>query len=100
MVKCKNCARKVPGEDLVCCHCGYPLAVAKVIPWPRRLWPIAPQQFWKVAMLGSLFLALFFASAMLACDKLGFTSLDCAYPLLMALSAFVWAYVGSRKSLR
>jgi len=100
MVKCMNCGRKVSGHYLVCCHCGYPVAVARVIPWPPRLWSAAPQKFWNTTMLVSLFFALLSAFGILVPGHFGLTYLDCAFLLLSALSFFVLAYVGSRRELR
>ncbi len=100
VAKCKNCGRKVAGSDLLCCHCGYPLAVSRVIPWPRRLWPVAPRQFWSLTMNLSLVVAFVAAIGMLVHAHRGLSCLYCVYPLLMALTDFVWAFLGSRKRLR
>lgn len=100
VAKCRNCGRKVPGSDLLCCHCGYPLALARAIPWPRWLWPLAPQQFWSLVMALSLLLAFVSAVGILFHASHGLPCLYCGYSLMLALTLYVWAFLGSRKSLR
>ncbi len=100
MVKCKNCGRKLSGKTLFCCHCGYPMAVARAIPWPRQLWPVVPQQFWKVTIQLSLLMAIMAAIGILVQVHRGLSCLYCGYPLILALTLFLWAYLGSRKRLR
>ncbi len=99
-VQCKNCGRKVPGSDLICCHCGYPLAIGRVIPWPRRLWPVVPKRFWSLAMALSLLLTAVSAIGMLVHAHRGLSCLYCSYPLLLGLTIYLWAFLGSRKNFR
>ncbi len=100
MVKCKNCGRKAVDDSLLCCHCGYPMTIAKVIPWPRKLWPVAPQTFWKTMMALSLFLATLSAAGIYVCAQSGISCLYLIYPFALSLVVFCWADLGSRKNLR
>ena len=100
MGKCKNCGRKVFGDALLCCHCGYPITVARVIPWPRQLWPVAPQQFWKATMLLSLLLGIVSATGIVVHAQRGLSCLYYVYPFALSLVVFFWADLSSRKSLR
>ncbi|APG28793.1 hypothetical protein A7E78_13730 [Syntrophotalea acetylenivorans] len=99
MVKCKSCGRKV-GESLLCCHCGYPHSVAKVIPWPRKLWPVAPRQFWKATMLLSILLGVVSAVGIYINIQRGLSCLYYIYPFALSVIVFLWADLGSRKNLR
>lgn len=100
MVECKNCGRKVIADGLLCCHCGYPLKVARVIPWPRQHWPVAPQQFWKMMMVLSLLLAILSATGFVFHVHRGLPCLYCVYPFVLSLVMFIWVDLGSRKNLR
>lgn len=100
MGKCKNCERKVCDDAMLCCHCGYPITVARVVPWPRQHWPVKPQQFWKAIMLVSLLFAILSAVGTLVNVFRGLSCLYFGYLLLLTLSVFFWAYLGSRQSLR
>lgn len=100
MTKCRNCERKVVDDSLLCCHCGYPITIAKLVPWPRQLWPVAPQQFWKMMMVLSLLLAILSATGFLVHVHRGLPCLYCFYPFALSLVMFFWVDLGSRKSLR
>lgn len=99
MVKCKNCGRKVD-EALLCCHCGYPQMVAKVVPWPRQLWPVAPRQFWKATMLLAMLLGIGSTVGIYVHIQRGLSCLYCIYPFALSLVVFLWADLGSRKNIR
>ncbi len=100
MVKCKNCGRKAVNDSLLCCHCGYPMTIAKVIPWPRQLWPVVPQQFWKAIIVLSLLLATLAATGIFVYAQRGLSCLYFSYSFALSLVVFFWADLGSRKSLR
>jgi hypothetical protein len=74
--------------------------MARVIPWSRRLWPLAPGQFWSLTMDLSLLLALVSSVGMLVHAYRGLPCLYCAFPLVLGLTVFIWAFLGSRKNLR
>ncbi len=99
MVKCDNCGCKVFGKALFCCHCGYPMAAARLIPWPRQLWPVSPRQFWKVTMRLSLLLAAVAAIGIVVHAHRGLPCLYCGYPFVLSLPIYFWAYLGSEKCL-
>lgn len=100
MVNCKNCGRKVLGDGLLCCHCGYPLMVARLIPWSRKLWSMAPQQFWKVTILLSLLVAIATMTGIVVHIRRGLPFLYLIYLFALSLVIFFWADLGSRKNLR
>lgn len=100
MARCKNCSRKLTGAALFCCHCGYPMAVARAVPRPLRLWPVAPEKFWKLTMALSLLLAVVAKIGFIVHAHLGLPCLYCVYPFVLGVVVFLWALLGSRKGLR
>jgi hypothetical protein len=100
MVNCKSCSGKVSGSTLFCCHCGYPAAVARIVPWPRQLWPVVPQQFWKATMMLSLLVALVAAIGIVLHPRIGLPCLFWGYPFALGLTVYMWAYLGSEACRR
>ncbi len=100
MVNCKNCGCSVLGKALFCCHCGYPMGVARWIPWPRQWRPTSPLKFWKAMIVSSLVLAVVAAIGIVVHAHRGLPCLYCGYPFVLSLPVYFWAYLGSQKCLR
>jgi hypothetical protein len=100
MVNCKNCGCSVFGRPLFCRHCGYPMAVARWVPWPRQWRPASPLKFWNAVMVSSLVLVAVAAVGIAFHVHLGLSSLYCGYLFVLSLPVFFWADLGSQKCLR
>lgn len=94
MVKCKNCGCSVIDTASFCYHCGYPAAVARWIPWPRRWRPASPLKFWKAIMGSSLVLALVATIGIVVHADSGLPCLYCGSLFALSLPVFFWAYLG------
>ncbi len=100
MTECKNCGGAVLVDVLICNQCGYPIAIAKIVPWPKERWPITPSMFWKGTIRISLLLAFVALIGIFQRTLVNLSSLYFGYLLAFSLIAFLWAYLGSQAGRR
>jgi ribosomal protein L37E len=99
MVKCENCGRSVFVKALFCCHCGYPMAVTRWIPWPRQWRSASPLKFWKAMRVSSIVLIVVAAIGIVTHVHRGLPCIYCGYLFALSLLVYFWVYLGSEMSL-